>query len=163
MATFDLVIRGGTVFDGTGAPGVQADIHRMPDCRTLRISVPSGKLWKPLVGGAYLSHGVCSSLALHPRSANPSQATGSCAKDRRAAKRTALAFGSPCGAPSSSTRRGEVDEDCSSPAVRRVVCASPGRVPQSPRRGRQHRVTPEKGRGTGAAFFWFLFLAAQEK
>ena len=31
---------------------------------------------------------------------------------------------------------------CSSPAVRRVVCASPGRVPQPPSRVRQHRVTP---------------------
>jgi hypothetical protein len=44
-----------------------------------------------------------------------------------------------------------------------VLCALPGRVPQSPHRGRQHRVTPDKGRDAGAAFFWFLFLAAQEK
>ena len=37
------------------------------------------------------------------------------------------------------------------------------RVPQPPCRVKQHRVTPAKGRDTAAAFFWFLFLAAQEK
>ena len=81
---------------------------------------------------------------------------------RRQLLRTAVDLRSPCDAPSSSTRRGEVGEDCSSPMARHVVCALPGRVPQPPRRGRQHRARLQ-GRGTGAAFFWFLFLAAQEK
>ena len=53
---------------------------------------------------------------------------------------------------------------CSSPAVRRVVCASPGRVPQPPCRVRQHRVTPRtRGATTRGGLLWVTFLGRARK
>src|SRR3954471_19667726 len=71
---------------------------------------------------------------------------------------------SPCGAPSSSTRCGVVDEHCPSPAVKHVVvCLARSSWAVATLRQAAQGDLVNTGRDTGAAFLWLLSLAAQGK